>query len=232
MYDLIFTTKTPLHISNGEELERSLHYLDAIDSKTGQGKIHKLDTVKMARILANEEKIDFSKSISLLQLKEMIKSHKSLLIKSATAYSIGYEPGFKKLLENERAKGEGFIKEFISSNNYFYIPASSVKGALLTILGTQSLGIDVDNPTINDRFVLWDSMLLNHDVFSVYRSENRPPAINLICMKANTKFRLKLRKKGKLNTDELCTKLLTYNKIQIGLLMNSLPKYKSQSADK
>lgn len=226
MYNFNFTTITPLHISNGEVLDQNFHYT------AYRGDIYKIDHLKFAQLIARKEKLDFSKEITTSTIENWIKKHQLTIIDDASLYTVKIHDSFKAHLENQRAVGRRQVIEFINTNGKFYIPASSIKGALLTPLGIDSLGINPNNPAINDRVVFNDSELLGNDKFSVYRTENRPPENNLICLDPGESFSLTMRKKGVFDKHVFLKKLKSYTDIQLENLDREVSKFKSKRTGK
>ncbi len=178
MYKLKFTTITPLHISNGEVLYQNFHYTVFKDE------LYRIDHAKFSKLIAKREKIDFTNEITINTIENWVRKYQLNIIDDASTYSIGIHYSFKSHLENQRATGRRQVIEFINSNGKFYVPASSVKGALLTVMGLETSGIQAGpNANIKDKIVFYDSDFLSYDNFMVYRTENRPPANNLICFK-------------------------------------------------
>lgn len=226
MYKLNFTTVTPLHISNGEELANNFHYT------TFRDEIYKIDHYKLSLLLAKIEKIDFSKEISLRQIENWIVKHHLKIIDDASSYSVKIHPTFQNHLENIRKTGRSQIIEFINSNGRFYIPASSIKGALLTPMNIQSLGIKHTDPKIEDRVVFSDSDFVPSDKFSVYRTEDRPPSNNLICLDPNVTFSLIMRKKGVFDGEQFLRSLKNYTGTQLMNLRKEVSEFKSKKTGK
>lgn len=223
MYKLKFTTLTPLHISNGENLDQNFHYTVFNDE------FYRIDHNKFSKLIANKENIDFSKDITIQNIESWIRKHQLTIVNEAFLYSVDIHSSFKSHLNNPRAQGRRQVIEFINSNGKFYIPASSVKGALLTVLGRESSGIQAgDNANIKDKIVFYDSDFIDSGNFMVYRTENRPPANNLICLKPNYTFEMKLQKNGNLSVKVLRSKLSDYSKNQIELALDKIVKYKSR----
>lgn len=226
MYKFIFTTITPLHISNGEVLDQNFHYT------TFRGEVYKIDHFKFSKLLAQKEKIDFTSDIDTKAIENWVKKYQLTIIDEASAYAVKIHESFNAHLSNQRATGRRQIIEFINSNNNFYIPASSIKGALLTPLGLSSLGINPANPTINDRVVFYDSDIISADKFSVYRTENRPPQNNLICLDPGVQFSLIMQKKGMFDREQFFDKLNSYINIQLKNLNREVAKFKSNKTGK
>jgi CRISPR/Cas system CSM-associated protein Csm5 (group 7 of RAMP superfamily) len=222
MYKFNFTTVTPLHISNGEVLDQNFHYT------AYRGDIYKIDHLKFSTLIAKKEKIDFSNEITTSIIQSWIKKHQLNIIDDASSYSVKIHGGFQTHLENSRAVGRRQVIEFINSNGKFYIPASSIKGAMLTPLGIDSLGINPGNPKLNDKVVFNDSDILESDKFSVYRTENRPPENNLICLDPGESFSLTMRKKGIFEKDVFLKKLKSYTEVQLENLDREVSKFKSK----
>mgnify|MGYP001027965510 CR=1 FL=1 len=226
MYRLKFTTITPLHISNGEVLDQNFHYI------TFNENIYKIDHLKFAKIIVKRERIDFSSDITTKKIEGWIKKYQIDLIDNAAIYSVKVHESFQTHLDNPRATGKRQIIEFINSNGKFYIPASSIKGALLTILGLNSLGINPQDPKYQDRVVFYDSEYISSEYFSVYRTENRPPQNNLICLDPDISFSLIMQKNGKFKRDEFLQKLRHHTIMQLENLNREVAKFKSNRAGK
>jgi len=226
MYIFKFKTITPLHISNGEVLDQNFHYVAFM------GYIYKIDPLKFSKLIVKKERIDFTKEITTSQIESWIRKHQIDIIDNAVVYSIKVHESFQAHLENQRATGKRQIIEFVNSNGNFYIPASSVKGAFLTVLGWKSLGIIPENPNIKDKVVFYDSDFIPTEYFSVYRTENRPPQNNLICLDPDIEFSLKMQKKGKLDKNFLITRLKNYTKTQLDKLNIEVSKFKSNRTGK
>lgn len=225
-YKFNFTTITPLHISNGEVLDQNFHYT------AYRGDIYKIDHLKFAQLIAKKEKLDFSQEITTSIIESWIKKHQLTIIDDASSYSVKIHESFKAHLENSRAVGRRQVIEFINSNGKFYIPASSVKGSILTTLGIDSLGINPSDPNINDKIVFNDSVQLESDRFSVYRTENRPPENSLICLDPGENFYLTMRKKGVFDKDVFMKKLKSYTEVQLENLNREVAKFKSKRTGK
>jgi len=224
MYKLRFTTLTPLHISNGETLDQGFNYTVSRDN------LCKIDMNKFSKLIAAKEKIDFTADITLKTIDNWINKYQTDVINNASSYSVKIHPYFKSHLENPRARGQKQVIEFINSNGNFYIPASSIKGSILTILGKETTGIQAGpNANIKDKIVLNDSDIIGSDKFMVYRTENRPPSNNLICLKPGNQFEMNLRKKGNISIQELELKLSNFSTNQIDLALKKIVKFKSRS---
>jgi CRISPR/Cas system CSM-associated protein Csm5 (group 7 of RAMP superfamily) len=226
MYKFNFTTITPLHISNGEVLDQNFHYT------AYRGDVYKIDHLKFAKLIAKKEKVDFSSDITTKVIEGWVKKYQLTIIDDAVSYSVKIHETFQAHLDNQRAIGRRQIIEFINSNGNFYIPASSIKGALLTPLGLNSLGINPADPKIGDRVVYYDSETIPSEHFSVYRTENRPPENNLICLDPGVNFSLTMQKKGKFDKDVFFQKLRPYTDTQLENLNREVAKFKSQRAGK
>jgi len=223
MYRFKFTTITPLHISNGETLDQSFHYTVFKDE------LYRIDHNKFSKLIAKKENIDFSQEINIKTIERWVRKYQLNIIDEASSYFVKIHPTFKAHLGNPRAQGKGQVIEFINSNGKFYIPASSIKGALLTVLGLVTSGIQAGpNANIKDKIVFYDSDFINSEKFCVYRTENRPPANNLICLVPNSIFEMKLQKNGNLSINELREKLSDYSSTQIKLALKKIVKYKSR----
>ncbi|GAB4294448.1 MAG: hypothetical protein Kow0098_15980 [Ignavibacteriaceae bacterium] len=226
MYKFNFTTITPLHISNGEVLNQNFQYT------AYRGDVYKIDQLKFSKLIAKKEKVDFTSEITTKVIESWVKKYQLTIIDDAVSYSVKIHETFQAHLDNQRAIGKRQIIEFINSNENFYIPASSIKGALLTPLGLNSLGINPVDPKIGDRVVFYDTENIPSEYFSVYRTENRPPENNLICLDPGVKFSLKMQKKGKFDKDVFFQKLKSYTETQLENLNREVAKFKSQRAGK
>lgn len=231
MINLHFTTVTPLHISNGENLGVGLDYILLKEAKDTPRKLCKINFNRLSNKLIG--KFDFQKNYDLKNFTDIIRSsiselfQKNELNDSYFFYKVTAKENFLKFYDNEKSVGQKFVLEFINSNGRFYIPASSIKGALLTILGENHLGISHTNPKIKDKFVFIDSNEIGAYNFSVYRTNNRPPAINMICLKPGVSFTMTVRKKGALNLRELKNKISTYSETQVNNALKELKPFKS-----
>lgn len=223
MYKLKFTTITPLHISNGETLDQNFHYTIFKDE------LFRIDHNKLAKLLVKKESVDFTKDITTRTIENWVRKYQLSIVDDASSYSVSIHPTFKSHLENKRADGKRQVVEFINSNGKFYIPASSIKGALLTVLGLTTSGIQAGpNADIKDKIVFYDSDFIDYNNFKVYRTENRPPANNLICLAPQSKFEMSLQKHGNLSINDLRAKLSEYSSVQIKLALEKIVKYKSR----
>lgn len=235
MLNLNFTTLTPLHISNGENLGAGLDYILLKESKDTPRRLCKINFNRLSEKLVG--KFDFKKNYDLKNFTEIIKKtitelfQNNKLDNSYFFYKVVSEENFLKFYDNEQSIGQKFVLEFINSNGKFYIPASSVKGALLTVLGLNHLGINHNNPNIKHKFVFLDSDEISPDNFMVYRTNSRPPAINLICLKPNFSFTMSVRKKGNLDLNKLKNNLKTYSETQIKNALKELKPYKSKTGE-
>ncbi len=231
MVKLKFTTVTPIHISNGDYLDQNFHY------KVSNDRIFKIDQNKLASLLAKREKIDFTQNISSGTIERWINKYQIDITDNASSYSVQFDEEFKQHLKNPRANGQRQIIEFVNASGKFYIPASSIKGALLTVLKTDHLGIKeqrqngdlIKEADIKDKFVIRDSDIISENNISVYRTTNRPPAINIICLKPNTSFELRINKMGNLSLNSLKQKLENYFTSQKENALSKIVKFKSRT---
>ena len=211
MIKLNFETLTPLHISNGNQLAYNLEYV-VIDNEFA-----KLNSRAHKR-LAENNLFDFHKNYKFYELIKLIEKNKNIFDETCFDYKIDTAEAFEKFLNNERRDGRKIVQEFINTNGNFYVPGSSVKGMLTTILArnprTNPLGINPKNPTIADKFVITDSDFISAENFIVDVAQ-RPPSINLIVLDAGRKFTCQIRSKGNLNVEELRKKLESYSFLQL-----------------
>jgi len=231
MYRLKFTTFTPLHISNGETLDQNFHYTVFKDE------FYRIDHNKFSKLLAIKENIDFTQDITTKPIENWVRKYQLNIIDEAFSYSVKVHPTFQTHLDNKRVDGKRQVSEFINSNGNFYVPASSIKGALITMLnktlfsvtendnGNQRtvnikqdfLGIKeikyknkvLKEASISDKFVLADSSFIESSKFSVIRFD-RPPQQNLICLDPYEIFYLEVKKTGNLDLTLLKKNLGSY----------------------
>lgn len=222
MLNFTFTTLTPLHISNGEELGKNIDYL------ISNGRFLRLDHVKLASFLAKEKAFDFKKQYDLQNIERVIKRFATAIYDTECSYIIDIDNKVIEYLNNPRAEGKHFVKEFINSNGNFYIPASSVKGVLLTVLVIKSLGIDSQNGSINQKVVFHDSDFISPDSFTILKTEPGRPSVNVMCLKSKSSFSMKMKKIGMLNVELLKSKLSQYSLLQIGKAKEKVKLYKSR----
>ena len=183
MLKLHFETLTPLHISNGNDLAYGLEYT------LRNNVFRKFNFARISSILASGNAFDFSKNISVRDIEKIIDDNFNKYSQDDFFYKIKIHPKFYELTQNSRATGQKFVQEFINSNGKFYVPGSTIKGALLSVLKYDHLGINNDDSgKIEQKFVIRDSENIEQDNFIVYTTENRPPSVNLMCMKAGIKF--------------------------------------------
>ncbi len=214
-----FKTLTPLHISSGDELGYGLDYVIRYDM------FCRLDFFKLSKILAEKKQFDFKKQYSLNEIINLFKESQNYLNKDDYLYRLIIRKDFFELVNNPSAEGQKFVREFVNSNNKFYIPASSIKGALLTILNIEKLGIDPNKAEIKDKFVIRDSDFISYENFVVMLTTNRPPKISLICLKKDVEFEMYVMKNGNLDIKELKNKLKDYSNKQINLAQKSIEKF-------
>lgn len=224
MINLNFETISPLHISNGNELAYNIDYFI-----TGE-QFGKFNLNRASKVLADNNIFDFSRSYNYNQFIEIIEENKHLFDDSILDYNIFAESSFLEQTKNERAVGKKIVQEFINSNGNFYIPASSVKGALLTVLHFDSLGINAKSPDVSHKFVLADSEFIDEGNFLVDRTSDRPPAVNLITLDVGSTFTLKIKKLGTLDISFLKEKLSHYSIDQIGKAKDVVKKFKSKNS--
>jgi len=222
MLKLNFTTITPVHISNGEQLGFGLDYIIK-----NEAAFYKLNFLKIAEKFAVENLFNFSENYSLEDMIKIIDDKRKEITEDYIHYKVLITSPFNDHLNNEKAVGRSYVSEFINSNGKFYIPASAVKGALLTILNQKSLGINPDAANIKDKVVFSDSGFIDQSNFNIFCSNNRPPKVNLMCLKKNVEFSLMMKKTGNLNLVNFRKLLNEYSSIQIDNALNKLQPYKT-----
>jgi len=223
MITLNFTTVTPLLICNGNELGFELDYIVKNDV------FCKLNFLKIAGKL--KDKFNFNRDYTLENILSLVHENISLFNNNDYEYKMPITKGFLDHINNERAIGRKFVNEFVNSNGKFYVPGSSIKGALLTALNVNSLGIQAGtNADIKDKFVIRDSEFIDSSNFIIHRTVNRPPALSVQCLKPDITFSLKIMKTGKLEISNLKQKLREYSQTQIELAKKQdLNNFKSRT---
>jgi len=222
MVKLHLKTITPLHISSGNELSYNLEYILL------GNRLCKLNINKASRTIAKAQLFDFSKNYSYKDFANTIEKNKSILSDEDFDYCIHAEEPFIDTIKNERSEGKKIVKEFVNSNGKFYVPGSSVKGALLTVLRREMLGIDQQNGNISQKFVITDSELIGEENFTIDKTLNRPPAVSLITLDPNTSFTMQIRKLGEMDLDKLRKNLSSYSVNQIKKARHYVEKYTSR----
>jgi hypothetical protein len=223
MYKLFIKTITPLHIAGQEQMILNLDYV------MSDGKVGILNRLQTAKHLAENKVFDFNKNYTYTQVSDAIKNQADSFPESVYSRKLTVSDEFAKYLKSPGRDGQMLIGDFISNGRSYYIPASSVKGALLTPLGLSQLGIDVKNPLIKERFVIADSEPLSASNFKVLRTMNRPPSVNIVCIKPNLEFDLMIKRIGTLDIANVVTKCNDYSKNQIDLALDNLPLYKGKN---
>jgi len=227
MLKLNFETITPLHISNGNQLAYNLEYIVNDDYMA------KLNIIKASKIIANKGLFDFNRNYKFYEIIKIIEENKNILTDDVFEYKIYAEDSFLEYLRGERRDGRKIIQEFINSNGKFYIPGSSIKGMLTTILHRDikrgPLGINPNNANISDKFVITDSNFIEPDNFIVDIA-NRPPSKNLITLDPGVEFSSTIRKLGNLLIDDLRDKLSTYSYSQMKKAEKFVSKFKNMEA--
>ncbi|MBI9072357.1 MAG: type III-A CRISPR-associated RAMP protein Csm5 [Melioribacteraceae bacterium] len=225
MLKLNFETITPLHIANGNNLTNGLDYI------IEDGFLAKLKLSKATKLFADNGVFNFTRNYTYKNVAKTIMDNSNILTDECFEYVIDSDQLFIELVNNPRAEGQKIAQEFINSNGNFYIPGSSVKGALTTILNrdleVDPLGINPKKARIKDKFVISDSEYLSADDFMILCTDQRPPAINLICLLGGVNFTLNIRKQGNLKIDELRTKLKKYSTEQIELALKNISGFRN-----
>ena len=211
MLKLNFETITPLHISNGEELAYNIDYI------IKDGLLFKLNRLASKKI-AKAKIFDYTQNYKFFEVIRIIEKHKDIFDDSCFDYSLEISETFDNFLGGEKKDGRKIVQEFINSNGKFYIPGSSIKGMLTTILrrdvDKNPLGIHPKQGKWNDRFIITDSDFISEEYFIVDRAFH-PPEINLIVLDVNAPFSCEIRATGNLNLDDLRNKLKSYSFTQL-----------------
>jgi len=224
MIRLNFQTITPLHISNGNQLAYSLEYILRDDA------FAKLRMNNVSKTIAKAKLFDFNKDYGSFEIIKIIEANKNIFSDDDFEYKIDAIEMFTQFLHGENRDGQKIVQEFINSNGNFYIPGSSIKGMLTTILGrdpnNNPLGINPKNAAINDKFVITDSEYISAENFVVDRV-TRPPEINLITLDIEAEFSSYIKSKGNLNINLLRDKLNKYSFNQIKKAQKFVIKHKN-----
>jgi len=223
MIKLNFETLTPLHISNGNQLAYNLEYI--VINNT----VAKLNPIKASESIASKGIFDFKKNYGFREIIKIIEQNKQIL-NNCYDYKMYAEQSFINYLKGENRDGQKIIQEFINSNGNFYIPGSSIKGMLSTILNRNPelnpLGINPKNPNYLDKFVITDSNYLDENDFRVDIA-NRPPSINLMTLDPGVEFESTIRKVGNLSILDLKNSLRIYSLAQMGKAKKFVEKFKN-----
>jgi len=219
MWKLNFETITPLHISNGNELSYNFDYLES------DGIIKKYDLAKFSKRIVDLNLFDFTKSYSYKEFSSIIDENKQHFNGDLFEYEIECTDRALSQIRSDTAEGRNIIKEFINSNGNFYVPGSSVKGALATMLNRDSIGM---KNSIQQKFVICDSNFIDETNLIVDRTYRGRPSIQLICVKPFTKFTLLVKKTGDILLQILKAKLKTYYKNQLTKAIENVSKYKDE----
>lgn len=223
MYKLFIKTLTPLHIAGQEQMILNLDYVMSAE------KVAILNRLQTAKYLAENKVFDFNKNYSYTQVSDAIKNQTENFPEEVYSRKLSVSDEFAKYLKSPGRDGQMLIGDFMYNGRSYYIPASSVKGALLTPLGLSELGIDVKNPLIKDKFVIADSEPLSATNFTVLRTMNRPPSVNIVCIKPNLEFDLMIKRSGNLDFANVTTLCNDYSKKQIDLALDSILPFKGKN---
>ncbi len=219
MWKLNFQTLTPLHISNGNELGQNFDYIEQ------DGVVKKINLFKFSKRILELGLFNISQNYSYREFYNIIEQNKHLFVGDFFEYEVECTHRALNQIRSDTAEGKNVIKEFINSNGRFYIPGSSVKGVLATILRRESIGI---RSSIEQKFVIHDSDFISNENMIVDRTYKGRPSIQLICLKPFTKFTLKVKKTGDILLQTLKDKLRTYYKIQLTKAIENVSKYKDE----
>lgn len=224
MIKLKFETITPIHISNGNQLAYNLEYI--LEDEY----VSKLNPISAAKRIAKAGLFDFIRDYKFTEVIQIIEKNKLIFSDSDFDYKIYAVESFVRYLKNERRDGRKIIQEFINANGKFYIPGSSIKGMLTTILNRDPekdpLGISTKNPRIEDKFVITDSGYISNDNFSVDIAL-RPPSINIMTLDPGVEFDSIIRKEGNLSIRNLREKLTAYSFEQMKKAKKHVNNYKN-----
>ncbi len=220
MVKLKFTTQKPLLISSGKDLSYNIEYIER------NGLFCKLNLNKACNKYAENNLFDFSSSYSFKEFINRIEENKDLLKDTDFEYTLESSGEYLKHLRNEKAIGEKAVTEFVNSNGKFYVPGSSIKGTLATILGFEKIGI-IDN--IKQKFIIMDSDIIPNECFAIMRTceshEKARPPINMICMKPDTEFEIIIRKMGEISVNQLKEAIVNYYEKQVNTAIKYARKF-------
>ncbi len=221
MIKLKFITITPMHIGNGIELDKGLSYF------VREKKMFKYNSVKAAKLFTENRLFDANTNLSAHEMSRTIIRNNKLISREHCDYLLECSPGFNDYYWNSGNTGKLYVHEFINSNGKAYVPGSSVKGVLLTILGLEKLGIDSDNANIDDRFVILDSVPFDNNELYVEKFSRSDIPVNLICVKPYIRFSLEVRKCGRFDKKGFIRKANEYCQEQIDCAITGISKFKS-----
>lgn len=234
MLILHFKTITPVFIASGKVLEENFHY--RIDD-------NQLKKYNESKIIADlESKIDIQECLSIGTLtQKIVEQHYTNA--SFFDYCIEIDETFKSFFYEHERTGKNEVYEFISGNGKFYVPGSTIKGCLRTVLGCDSLRSNPLKKDGNDRqkkingqkpefpqnrFVIRDSNPISNENFGVYHFE-RPVGQTFIAMKPDTGFSIVIPKQGIVTKKMLEDGIKSYFSSQIKLAKVELKKYNKRN---
>lgn len=218
MLKLKFKVLSPLHISNGNNLGYGIHYF--VKEKI----FYKFNYSNIAKFLAKENAFPLKESTGPSEIVDQIIKYFPEYNPNCFEYEIETVKAFSNDFTTLNNKyGEMEVKEFINVNGKFYIPGSSIKGAILTAMNKSFLGIDHNKEKGDyktERFVINDSQYLTNDNFCVYRTnirDSHPKKIRafFICLMPNANFEILIQKLGTLTISDLISSLNKYSNRQI-----------------
>ena len=218
MIKLHFETVTPLFIGSGETLERDFHYkIDGVNFR-------KYNENRLVADLAKRGVVDFQIEQSAENLKNRIREG-DYKDDHFFEYTVSLAKSFDSYVKGHETTGKDAVQEFINSNGKFYIPGSSIKGALCNVLNFPKLGIA---DSIEQRFVIHDCVELKYDDFLVFHYD-RPPYVNLLAMKPGVKFSTVIPKPGVMKKQSLIDQTSSYFKVQISKAITELEKFQTKN---
>ncbi|GAB1444297.1 hypothetical protein MASR2M39_31470 [Ignavibacteriales bacterium] len=208
MIKLHFETLTPLFIGSGDEL------VENFDFCIRTGVLHKFNQNHVLQKYPNKIKIDETYA-GLKSIPELDFFDDTLFW-----YKIKCEDHF---LENFKKKDRdmSFVREFTNVNGSFYVPGSSVKGAITTCLGRE-LGI---TSSIKEKFLIRDSEPISKENFTVLNIKEVPPSISMIVMNKNVKFTLLVPKASNLDVKRIEESIKDYSTKQIASCLMEIDQY-------
>ncbi len=185
---LQFETLTPIHISTGNKLVFGIDYI--VTEKENQ-----FFRLNHKKILKKYSYFEIGKNQSVRAIQNYFFKffgNKNLNLDDVSDFKISVSEMFLRKYNNLNLNGNLEVKEFPNQNGNFYIPASSVKGALLTILEKRSSS---DNPAFS-KIIMRDSFLkagqMNVEILNRGKRNNQWIDVYAINLKVGESFEVEV----------------------------------------